>query len=352
MSGDHHNHDHPHDHDHDHDHGDAGWLAKVRHVVRPHSHDTADQVDSALEGSREGIRAVWISLGVLGVTAALQAVVVVFSGSVALLGDTLHNVADALTAVPLFIAFMVGRRLPTRRYTYGYGRAEDLAGIVIVVFIAASAGVRRLRGGTAAARTRRRHVPAGRGRRRRDRVPRQRDRGPVPHQRRAADRLRRAGRRRAARPHRRVHLARRARQRRRPRPGLAVGGPGRRSRHHRRDPRGARRRRAAGLPAADGRGRPGSSWTRWSRRCAKRTACSTSVMPDCGGSVTGCAPSARSSSTTRSASSRRTTSRCEAEHSIMHAVPRLDSALVHADPQSRDGVDRHSAVAHHRVRGG
>ena len=140
MSGDHHDHDHPHDHDHDHDHGDAGWLAKVRHVVRPHSHDTADQVDSALEGSREGIRAVWISLGVLGVTAVLQAVVVVLSGSVALLGDTLHNVADALTALPLFIAFVVGRRPPTRRYTYGYGRAEDLAGIVIVVFIAASAG--------------------------------------------------------------------------------------------------------------------------------------------------------------------------------------------------------------------
>ena len=140
MSGDDHDHDHPHDHDHDHDHGDAGWLAKVRHVVRPHSHDTADQVDSALEGSREGIRAVWISLGVLGVTAALQAVVVVLSGSVALLGDTLHNVADALTALPLFIAFVVGRRPPTRRYTYGYGRAEDLAGIVIVVFIAASAG--------------------------------------------------------------------------------------------------------------------------------------------------------------------------------------------------------------------
>ena len=62
-----------------------------------------------------------------------------FSGSVALLGDTLHNVADALTAVPLGIAFLLGRRAATRRYTYGYGRAEDLAGIVIVVFIAASA---------------------------------------------------------------------------------------------------------------------------------------------------------------------------------------------------------------------
>jgi cation diffusion facilitator family transporter len=69
----------------------------------------------------------------------LQAVVVVWSGSVALLGDTLHNVADALTAVPLGLAFLVGRRPPTRRYTYGYGRAEDLAGIIIVGFITVSA---------------------------------------------------------------------------------------------------------------------------------------------------------------------------------------------------------------------
>ena len=59
----------------------------------------------------------------------------------ALLGDTLHNAADALTAVPLGIAFVVGRRPPTRRYTYGYGRAEDLAGVVIVLFIAASSAL-------------------------------------------------------------------------------------------------------------------------------------------------------------------------------------------------------------------
>jgi cation diffusion facilitator family transporter len=135
--------DHGHDHrdgrDHGHDHESGGWWHRVRDAVAPHSHDAADQVDSALEGSREGIRAVWISLAVLGLTAALQAIVVVLSGSVALLGDTLHNVADALTAVPLGIAFLIGRRPPTRRYTYGFGRAEDLAGIVIVVIIAASA---------------------------------------------------------------------------------------------------------------------------------------------------------------------------------------------------------------------
>ncbi|WP_425556064.1 cation diffusion facilitator family transporter [Glycomyces endophyticus] len=92
-----------------------------------------------MESSREGLRALWISLVILGATAAVQAVVVAFTGSVALLGDTLHNVADALTAIPLGIAFLLGRRKATRRYTYGFGRAEDLAGIVIVVFIAASA---------------------------------------------------------------------------------------------------------------------------------------------------------------------------------------------------------------------
>jgi cation diffusion facilitator family transporter len=91
-----------------------------------------------MEASREGIRTLWISLGVLATTAVLQAVITAFSGSVALLGDTLHNMADALTAVPLGIAFMIGRRAATRRYTYGYGRAEDLAGVAIVLVIAAS----------------------------------------------------------------------------------------------------------------------------------------------------------------------------------------------------------------------
>jgi cation diffusion facilitator family transporter len=122
---------------HDHDHG-SGWWHRLRHLITPHSHDSADKVDSALESSREGLRALWISLLVLGATAALQAVVVVFSGSVALLGDTLHNVADALTAVPLGVAFILGRRAATRAYTYGFGRAEDLAGIVIVLVIAGS----------------------------------------------------------------------------------------------------------------------------------------------------------------------------------------------------------------------
>jgi len=143
---------HGHDH-HDHGHDDGllqRWRHRLGHLVTPHSHDAAGKVDAAMEASGEGMRALWISLAVLGGTATLQALVAWWSGSVALLGDTLHNVADALTAVPLGIAFLLGRRAPNRRYTYGYGRAEDLAGIVIVLAITASsalagyAAIRRL----------------------------------------------------------------------------------------------------------------------------------------------------------------------------------------------------------------
>jgi cation diffusion facilitator family transporter len=131
---------HGHGHGHEHEVASGLW-AKVTHVFRPHSHEAADKVDAAMEASAEGIRALWISLAVLGATTLIQAVVVAISGSVALLGDTLHNAADALTAVPLGVAFVLGRRPPTRRYTYGYGRAEDLAGVAIVVTIAASSVV-------------------------------------------------------------------------------------------------------------------------------------------------------------------------------------------------------------------
>jgi cation diffusion facilitator family transporter len=138
--GEPHDDDHDHEHEHDHEHS-SGWLDRLRHAVTPHSHDTAVAVDGALEASDRGMRALLLSLSVLGATAAIQAVVAALSGSVALLGDTLHNVADALTALPLGLAFWVGRRPPTRRYTYGYGRAEDLAGVAIVVLIAASSGL-------------------------------------------------------------------------------------------------------------------------------------------------------------------------------------------------------------------
>src|SRR5580693_8756118 len=114
---------------------------RVGHAIRPHSHDHAHGTDAALEASADGWRTLWISLAGLAATAVIQGVVVALSGSVALLGDTLHNAADALTAVPLGIAFIAGRRPPTRRYTYGYGRAEDLAGVAIVVLIAASSAL-------------------------------------------------------------------------------------------------------------------------------------------------------------------------------------------------------------------
>jgi cation diffusion facilitator family transporter len=134
-----HGHDHDHGREHEHEDGHSESLRhRLGHLFTPHSHDAADKVDAAMEASSEGIRALWISLLVLGLTAIIQGTVVLISGSVALLGDTLHNVADALTAVPLGLAFVVGRRPPNRRYTYGYGRAEDLAGIAIVFVIAAS----------------------------------------------------------------------------------------------------------------------------------------------------------------------------------------------------------------------
>jgi cation diffusion facilitator family transporter len=106
-----------------------------------HSHDHAGRVDDALRDSAAGIRAVKISLVVLGITAAAQLAVVAVSGSVALFADTVHNFSDALTAVPLWIAFSVSRRAATRRYTYGFGRVEDLAGLFVVAMIAISAVV-------------------------------------------------------------------------------------------------------------------------------------------------------------------------------------------------------------------
>lgn len=120
----------------------ARWRRGAHRLARrltPHSHESAEKLDPALESSVRGLRALWVSLAVLGATALVQAAVVVVSGSVALLGDTVHNTADALTAVPLGIAFVLGRRAATRRFTYGYGRAEDLAGVAIVLTITASA---------------------------------------------------------------------------------------------------------------------------------------------------------------------------------------------------------------------
>jgi cation diffusion facilitator family transporter len=137
-----HHHTHGHDDDHDHSSSFLGRIARVgSEFLGGHSHDAADQVDEALEVDRDGRRALLISLVVLAATAAVEGIVVGLSGSVALLGDALHNVADALTAVPLLIAFRLARRPPTKRYTYGYGRAEDLGGLFVVLMITLSSGL-------------------------------------------------------------------------------------------------------------------------------------------------------------------------------------------------------------------
>jgi cation diffusion facilitator family transporter len=108
-------------------------------TARDHRHEHGDTIDAAT-ADRDGMRAIVLGLAGLGATAALQVGVVAVSGSVALLADTVHNFSDAFTALPLGLAFWLGRRPPDRRYTYGYGRAEDLAGVFIVAMIGLSAG--------------------------------------------------------------------------------------------------------------------------------------------------------------------------------------------------------------------
>jgi cation diffusion facilitator family transporter len=129
-------HSHAHGHDHSHSHGLRG---AIKEIFAPHSHDSADNVDGALESSAAGIRAVKVSLLVLGLTAIAQIAVVVISGSIALAADTIHNFSDALTAVPLWIAFALSTKAATRRYTYGLGRVEDLAGLFVLAMITMSA---------------------------------------------------------------------------------------------------------------------------------------------------------------------------------------------------------------------
>ncbi|MEE1754067.1 cation diffusion facilitator family transporter [Streptomyces sp. SP18CS02] len=104
-----------------------------------HHHHHGERIDAALETSAAGLRTLWFSFAVLAATTVAQSVIAFLSGSVALLGDTVHNATDALTALPLALAFVLGRRAATRRYTYGFGRAEDLAGVCVVLVIAASA---------------------------------------------------------------------------------------------------------------------------------------------------------------------------------------------------------------------
>ena len=114
---------------HDHQHG---------HEEHGHTHGA---VDPSIATSERGMWAVKWSFVGLFVTALLQVVVVALTGSVALLSDTIHNFGDALTAVPLWIAFALSRLGASRRFTFGYGRVEDLAGVIVVLIILFSAVV-------------------------------------------------------------------------------------------------------------------------------------------------------------------------------------------------------------------
>jgi len=118
---------HTHEHGH-HDHGDDNTYGHTHGVVDP-----------TIATTTRGIWAIKWSFLILAATAALQLIVVYVSDSVALLADTIHNIADAGTAIPLWVAFVLARRKPTQTFTYGYGRVEDFAGIVIVLIILFSA---------------------------------------------------------------------------------------------------------------------------------------------------------------------------------------------------------------------
>lgn len=115
-----------HQHGHGHRHGHS------------HSHAPVPLAGSPA-GEDEGLRAVKLSAAGLGLTAAVQFAFVAASGSVALLADGLHNLGDVFTTVTLWVAFRVGRRQPDRGYTFGFARAEDVAGVLVVLAIAASA---------------------------------------------------------------------------------------------------------------------------------------------------------------------------------------------------------------------
>lgn len=136
---------HQHDHDHDDDHAHSaheeprGWWGRITSLAHGHSHDAP--VDDALETSERGIRTLKLSFAALIATALFQVAIVALSGSVALLADTIHNFSDALSSIPLWFAFVLGRRAANRKYTYGYGRVEDLAGVAIVLLMLASAAL-------------------------------------------------------------------------------------------------------------------------------------------------------------------------------------------------------------------
>ncbi len=134
---DHHHGPAAHHHDHEHQPGVLGWL---RHTFA-HSHDVHDKVDDVMESSERGFWATKWALVSLAITTVIQIVIVWFSGSTALFADTVHNLGDGANSIPLLLAFWLQRKANSRRFTYGYGRSEDLAGMVIVLSIAISAAV-------------------------------------------------------------------------------------------------------------------------------------------------------------------------------------------------------------------
>jgi len=125
-------------HNHSHDSHNSHEEDHVHSILHFHAHGPADPT---LLTAERGIWAVkWSFLGLM-ITALIQIFVVWYSGSLALFADTIHNFGDASTAIPLWIAFTLAKRPANKKFTYGYGRAEDLAGVVIVLTIFFSAVV-------------------------------------------------------------------------------------------------------------------------------------------------------------------------------------------------------------------
>ena len=139
-----HPHGHHHHHDDHHHHHSNNILVKIAMALHlpgfTHDHSHAElAADRAFLDNQLAVRTVWIALAALGLTTALQIVIYIASNSVALLADTVHNLGDALNSIPLLFAFYIARRAANKRYTYGYGRLEDIAGVFIVISIGFSA---------------------------------------------------------------------------------------------------------------------------------------------------------------------------------------------------------------------
>jgi len=127
-------------HTHSHNHSCTHSQAHSHEHSHGHSH-THGTVDPSILATNKGLWAVkWSFIGLM-ITAVLQIFIVFISGSVSLLADTIHNFGDASTAIPLAIAFSLARRKPSKRFSYGYGRVEDLAGIIVVLLILFSAAI-------------------------------------------------------------------------------------------------------------------------------------------------------------------------------------------------------------------